>query len=152
MQPALTKQFPTVTVDPDRLAPAHRSFNASIIEHGGKRLMAYRSHTLAQKWCTLHLATLGPDWQPVDDVKLDVPLIHAEGNLEDPRLFHGPAGTLWLAWTEALYQAGHWTCVQRYGKLWGTKITEAFKDPAFDVGGDAVQRYVDGTCPSPSPS
>lgn len=31
------------------------------------------------------------------------------------------------------------------------KITEAFKDPAFDVGGDAVQRYVDGTCPSPSP-
>lgn len=126
MTPALAKQFPTVTVDSDRLAPAHRSFNASVIEHGGKRLMAYRSHTTARKWCTLHLATLGADWQPIDDVALDVPLIHEDGNLEDPRLFHGPAGSLWLAWTEALYQTGQWTCVQRYGKLWGRKITEAF--------------------------
>jgi predicted GH43/DUF377 family glycosyl hydrolase len=126
MTPSLAKQLPTVTVDPDRLAPAHRSFNASIIEHGSKRLMAYRSHTLKQEWCTLHLATLGADWQPIDDVQIDVPLINEAGNLEDPRLFHGPAGSLWLAWTEALYQTGQWTCVQRYGKLSGRKITKAF--------------------------
>jgi predicted GH43/DUF377 family glycosyl hydrolase len=116
MKPALAQQFPTVTVDPDRLAPAHRSFNASVIEHAGRRLMAYRSHTLAQKWCTLHIAELGQDWQPVDDCRINVPLIHEDGNLEDPRLFHGP-GSLWLSWTEALYQAGHWTCVQRYGRI-----------------------------------
>lgn len=80
--------------------------------------MAYRSHTLAREWCTLHIATLGPDWQPVDDVQIDVPLLDAEnGNLEDPRLFHGPAGTLWIAWTEATYRTGNWTCVQRYGQL-----------------------------------
>lgn len=113
----LNQQFPTVTVDSQRLAPSHRSFNASIIEHGGKRLMAYRSHTLAQKWCTLHLATLGADWQPIENAKIDVPLLHEDGNLEDPRLFHG-LGVLWLAWTEALYQTGQWTCVQRYGQLW----------------------------------
>ena len=126
MKPALAQQFPTVTIDSNRLVPAHRSFNASIIEYGGKRLMAYRSHTTAQKWCTLHLATLGQDWQPIDDVQIDVPLINEAGNLEDPRLFHGPNGTLWLAWSEALYLTGQWTCVQRYGKLWGRKITEAF--------------------------
>lgn len=119
MNRALNQQFPTVTVDSDRLAPAHRSFNASIIEHGGKRLMAYRSHTLAHEWCTLHLATLGADWQPIDDVQIDVPLINEAGNLEDPRLFHGPDGSLWLAWTEAVYQTGAWTCVQRYGMLYG---------------------------------
>ena len=117
MKPPLATQFPTVTVDSDRLVPAHRSFNASIIEYGGKRLMAYRSHTLAREWCTLHLATLGQDWQPIDDVQIDVPLINEAGNLEDPRLFHG-FGVLWLAWTEALYQTGQWTCVQRYGQLW----------------------------------
>ncbi len=128
MKPALNQQFPTVIVDSERLVPAHRSFNASVIEYSGKRLMAYRSHTLAQKWCSLHIATLGHDWQPVDDRKIDVPLIHEDGNLEDPRLFHGPAGTLWLAWTEALYTSGKWTCVQRYGQLvfdrW--KVLEAF--------------------------
>lgn len=118
MKPPLATQFPTVTVDSDRLVPAHRSFNASIVEYGGKRLMAYRSHTLAREWCTLHLATLGPDWQPIGDVQIDVPLINEAGNLEDPRLFHGPDGSLWLAWTEALYQTGQWTCVQRYGQLW----------------------------------
>jgi predicted GH43/DUF377 family glycosyl hydrolase len=119
MKPPLATQFPTVTVDSDRLAPAHRSFNASIVEYGGKRLMAYRSHTLAREWCTLHLATLGQDWQPIDDVQIDVPLINEAGNLEDPRLFHGPDGSLWLAWTEALYRTGQWTCVQRYGMLYG---------------------------------
>lgn len=117
MKPALNKQFPTVTVDPQRLAPSHRSFNASIIEHSGKSLMAYRSHTLEHKWCSLHVATLGPDWQPISDAKIEVPMLHEDGNLEDPRLFHGPDASLWLAWTEALYQNRQWTCVQRYGML-----------------------------------
>ncbi|MFM8240710.1 MAG: hypothetical protein ACKOAW_10390 [Actinomycetota bacterium] len=30
------------------------------------------------------------------------------------------------------------------------KITEAFKDPAFDTGGDALQGYVDTRCPAPA--
>lgn len=30
------------------------------------------------------------------------------------------------------------------------KITEAFKDPAFDTGGDALQDYVDTRCPAPA--
>jgi predicted GH43/DUF377 family glycosyl hydrolase len=142
MKPALAQQFPTVTVDPSRLAPAHRSFNASIIEYAGRRLMAYRSHTLERKWCTLHIAELGKDWQPLNDSKVNVPLIHEDGNLEDPRLFHGPGGTLWLAWTEALYQAGNWTCVQRYGQLiidlW--KILEAFTPAYAQNNGSAKEK------------
>lgn len=120
----LSIQHPTAAV---QVAPSVRSFNPSIIEQDGARLMAYRCQPTKKEICVIHIAELGEDFQPVDDMRLDLPLINKGANLEDPRLFAGPDGALCIAWTEATYTPGtNWKCVQRYGIIKDGKLVKAF--------------------------
>jgi predicted GH43/DUF377 family glycosyl hydrolase len=110
-------QHPTTMLDPALLAPGSaRCFNAGLIDYNNERLACYRAESLDGR-CTLRMAVLGDDWQPVDDNQIEVPTTQPGANLEDSRLFAGPDG-LWLAWTEAHYAINtHWKCIQRYGRL-----------------------------------
>lgn len=81
-----------IRIDPHLLTPASAHFNCSLIEWGGRTLLAYRARPTDS---TLHIAELGPHWQPTrtQPIPLDVPGIAA---YEDPRLFTY-ADTLWLS-------------------------------------------------------
>jgi predicted GH43/DUF377 family glycosyl hydrolase len=66
------------------------------------------------------MALLDDNWQPLADSKIEVPKVHKNGNLEDPRIFSKDDGEnfgTYLAWTEALYVENNWNCIQRYGRL-----------------------------------
>lgn len=76
----------TSLVDPSRLAPAAdgRRFNCSILDHGGRRLMAYR---VGWSPTRIHVAELGADLQPVATTPIDLPHPRCAAGQEDPRLF-----------------------------------------------------------------
>lgn len=90
----ILKQMPVVnansfikrwTVDTTLLQPADAYFNASICEHRGKHLLAYRCGTYGS---TVRIAELSAIGQPIADHQVDIPR-EAPNHLavEDPRLF-----------------------------------------------------------------
>ena len=77
-----------ITLDPRRLAhsPDNTHYNASVIDHGGRLLLAYR---VGRGGSHLHMAELdAADLQPVRTAHL-WPLNHelCHAGREDPRLF-----------------------------------------------------------------
>ena len=114
---SIFEQHLSLEIPQNALYASERSFNGSVMDWHGKRLMAYRCHAKGEKLCSIHLANLRVENEGIlEGCRVKVPKIHENGNLEDPRLFKAQ-GSLWVAWTEAHYSGNNWFCIQRYGKL-----------------------------------
>lgn len=84
--PPLVAPLRLVPVGPDRLAarPDGYSFNAGLIRHRGRLLMAYRDGWAGSN---VHVAELTEDYTVVRSTKINLSHPRAAGGREDPRLF-----------------------------------------------------------------
>ena len=109
------------------LVPSPRNYNASIIEHDGRRLMAYRSHRLDQQGrCGIVICQLDAKWhaKPKSNTWLNLPeqVQSVTVHQEDPRLFTF-RGRLHVSYTETQFHGDRrpYTCVMKYARLKETK-------------------------------
>lgn len=103
------------------LVPSPRNYNASIVDFGGKRWMAYRSHRMDQHGrCGIVVCELDAKWQATRNTWLNLPEQVALQMLhhEDPRLFV-LNGRLHVSFTETTFHGGTqpYTCVMKYARL-----------------------------------
>lgn len=119
MTPSVYNQGVRVVQVPMRtLFDSPRNYNASIIEFGGRRIMAYRSHRMDQNGrCAIAMCDLDEKWQGSRNHWIDLPLPGGDEHHEDPRLFVF-GGVLHLAYTETRFrQPQPYTCCMRYARL-----------------------------------
>ena len=94
------------------------AFNPSIIEQGGKILMAYR-HQTKEKPSSIAIAELNDKFRVRRNNPLIVPNEISSHSLEDPHLFmHGEK--FMMSYTVAVYPMPPFRCVVEYGELKNT--------------------------------
>lgn len=102
------------------LVPSPRNYNASIVEHKGRRLMAYRSHRMDQGGrCGIVVCQMNAKWEAVGNTWLDLPeqVFSVTLHHEDPRLFVF-RGRLYVAYTETTFRnQAPYVCTMKYALL-----------------------------------
>lgn len=120
MPPSVFKQGVSVMQVPTRtLFKSPRNYNASIIEFGGRRIMAYRSHRMddPKARCAIALCELDGKWNAKNNRWLELPMERGDEHHEDPRLFIFQ-GRLHLTYTDTLFHPGQpYTCCIKYCRL-----------------------------------
>jgi predicted GH43/DUF377 family glycosyl hydrolase len=119
MPPSVYNQGVRVVQVPSRtlFGDSPRNYNASIVEFGGRRLMAYRSHRMDQKGrCAIAMCEVDEKWEGTRNHWIELPMT-ADEHHEDPRLFIYN-GHLHLAYTETRFRHPEpYTCRMAYARL-----------------------------------
>lgn len=157
---SVLQQVPGSFLPVPGLPPGTRSYNAGMIRHGDRRIIAYRHEPKAGgNHGQLRIAEL-VDGKLVKDQPIHLQDTGEREGREDPRLFSHD-GRLWIAWTSARYsvEMGEWTCRQLYGELvekggkwsvpavlvpdYGTNTGKAREKnwQFFSVGGELFAQY-----------
>ncbi len=127
--PPVQEQLPTVIVNKRALNPF--GYNPSIIRHGGRLIMAYRSHPNGALQSRLNVAELSGDFKVLSNTPIDL----AGGSIEDPRLFIHQ-DMLCMSYVISMTPNPPYTCVVRWGILHEDK-------PAWKVEGQWKPGYGD---------
>jgi len=115
--PVVSKQLPTVIVNRRALFPY--GYNPSIIQFGGRTLMAYRYHPNNKPASELAIAELDDQFRVVKNTPITLP----PASNEDPRLFEWD-GKLCISYTVSTVPNPAPTCVVRWGYLKESKTWE----------------------------
>lgn len=136
--PSVTKQGYPVRIISNPIG----GYNSGVIEHMGELLFLSRAFiwepTLRSKLIWQSLVPGENRAEPLGD--LEIPGLHELGNAEDARVVRGPDGTIWIVFTEAIYDKQPWKVRMRVARIrQGAPLFTAELMPMIKFGMNGVE-------------